>query len=81
MSNIDVSIVIRTLNEERYLADLLTGIQNQESEFNHEVVLSIQALLQNTKYCRNGYESHISRDEFSFGRSLIVPVMQRSVNF
>ena len=73
MSNIDVSIVIRTLNEERYLADLLTGIQNQESEFNHEVVLIDSGSTDKTLSIAEEYGCrilHISRDEFSFGRSL-----------
>ena len=72
MSNIDVSIVIRTLNEERYLADLLTGIQNQESEFNHEVVLIDSGSTDKTLSIAEEYGCrilHISRDEFSFVRS------------
>lgn len=73
MNKPDISIIIRTLNEQRYLSDLLQGIQGQQSEFTHEVVLidsgSTDATLPIAK--KFGCKIlHISRDEFSFGRSL-----------
>jgi rhamnosyltransferase len=73
MSKPDISIVIRTLNEQRYLGDLLQGIQDQQSEFTYEVVLidsgSTDATLSVAKQfgCRI---LHIRREDFSFGRSL-----------
>ena len=73
MSNPDISIVIRTLNEERYLGDLLKGIQQQRSEFKHEIVLIDSGSADNTLSIakENGCRIlHISREVFSFGRSL-----------
>lgn len=73
MSTPDISIVIRTLNEQRYLTDLLQAIHHQLSEFTYEIVLidsgSTDATLSIAKRfaCRI---LHISREEFSFGRSL-----------
>lgn len=73
MSKPDVSIIIRTLNEERYLPELLSSIQEQRSSFSHEVVLIDSGSTDNTlniaeRFCCRIL--HISRAEFSFGRSL-----------
>ena len=68
-----ISIVIRTLNEERYLGELLQGIKNQKSEFNHEVILIDSGSTDKTLNIAQEFSCrilHISRDEFSFGRSL-----------
>lgn len=69
-----VSIVIRTLNEAEYLADLLEVISRQKTNFDEvETVLidsgsSDQTVEIATSYgCRVTY---ISKQEFSFGRSL-----------
>ena len=73
MSNPDISIVIRTLNEERYIEDLLSGIETQQSQFTHEVVLIDSGSTDNTLSIANQYGCrilHICREEFSFGRSL-----------
>jgi rhamnosyltransferase len=73
MNNPDVSIIIRTLNEERYLPELLEGIQKQKSAFSHEVVLIDSGSTDNTLNIANQFGCrilHISRSEFSFGRSL-----------
>ncbi len=73
MSNPDISIVIRTLNEERYLRDLLGGIQDQRTDFTYEIVLIDSGSTDNTLSIANEYGCkilHISREEFSFGRSL-----------
>ena len=73
MKSPDVSIIIRTLNESRYLEDLLKGIQSQRSDFSYEIVLidsgSVDRTLEIAKKfgCRI---LHISRKDFSFGRSL-----------
>ena len=73
MSNTDVSIIIRTLNEERYLGDLLRGIKKQRTNFTHEVVLIDSGSIDNTLNIAKQFDCkilHISRADFSFGRSL-----------
>ena len=73
MSKPDVSIIIRTLNEERYLPELLSSIQEQQSSFSHEVVLIDSGSTDNTLHIAEQFGCrilHISREEFSFGRSL-----------
>lgn len=73
MSRPDISIIIRTLNEERYLPELLAGIQSQQSTFSHEVVLIDSGSTDNTLSIAERFDCrilHISREEFSFGRSL-----------
>ena len=73
MNNPDVSIIIRTLNEERYLGDLLRAIDGQKSEFVYEVVLIDSGSTDKTLSIAEQFGCrilHISRSEFSFGRSL-----------
>lgn len=73
MSKPDVSIIIRTLNEELYLTDLLNAIQSQRSDFSHEIVLIDSGSTDNTLVIAKLFRCrilHISRNEFSFGRSL-----------
>ena len=73
MKSIDISIVIRTLNEERYLEELLEGISRQSCKFNHEIVLIDSGSIDNTLSIAQKYNCrilHISREDFSFGRSL-----------
>jgi rhamnosyltransferase len=73
MSAPDVSIVIRTLNEERYLPELLKGIASQDTRFSYEIVLIDSGSTDQTIDIarRHGCRLlHISRAEFSFGRSL-----------
>ncbi len=74
MSKSLVSVVIRTLNEERYLEELLDKISSQKSSlFDIEVVIVDSGSIDNTlsiakKYgCRITY---IKKEEFTFGRSL-----------
>ena len=69
-----VSIVIRTLNEQRHLAELLTSIRDQETEeFDVESIIvdsgSTDATLEIAEQfgCRI---THIEKHEFTFGRSL-----------
>jgi len=69
-----VSIVIRTLNEEKHLEELLSSIKNQESNrFDIETVIvdsgSTDRTLDIAKMfgCRVTY---IKKEEFTFGRSL-----------
>lgn len=73
MSSVDISIVIRTLNEERYLGELLEAISHQNCDFTHEIVLIDSGSTDNTLVIASKYNCnilHISRQEFSFGRSL-----------
>jgi rhamnosyltransferase len=69
----DVSIIVRTLNEERYLPDLFSAIQAQQTSFTYEILLIDSGSTDNTlciaeqSGCRI---LHINREEFSFGRSL-----------
>lgn len=69
----DVSIIIRTLNEERYLPKLLSAIQKQVSSYSHEILLIDSGSMDSTLAIAARFGCHIlhiSRDEFSFGRSL-----------
>jgi rhamnosyltransferase len=73
MTDPDISIIIRTLNEERYLPKLLASIANQKTHFSHEVVLIDSGSTDQTLNIARHYECrtiHINREEFSFGRSL-----------
>ena len=73
MNKPDISIIIRTLNESRYLASLLQGIQEQQADFSFEVVLIDSGSVDNTLDIARHFGCrilHISREEFSFGRSL-----------
>lgn len=73
MSIVDISIVIRTLNEERYLGELLEAISHQTCDFSHEVVLIDSGSTDKTLAIAKKYNCnilHISREDFSFGRSL-----------
>lgn len=73
MSKPDVSIIIRTLNEELYLPELLSSVQEQQSSFSHEVILIDSGSTDNTLNIAKRFGCrilHISRAEFSFGRSL-----------
>lgn len=73
MKIVDISIVIRTLNEGRYLGNLLDAINHQKCDFNYEVVLIDSGSTDQTLFIAKKYGCrilHISREEFSFGRSL-----------
>lgn len=73
MSNPVISIIIRTLNEERYLGELLKSINNQQVSFGFEVILIDSGSDDNTIPIAKSYSCrilHISRQDFSFGRSL-----------
>ena len=69
-----ISIVIRTLNEAGHLEALLTGIAGQEvSGLGYEVVLVDSGSTDGTVEIAERHGCiirHISREEFSFGRSL-----------
>ena len=69
-----VSIVIRTLNEEKYLEELCSSIQNQKKEdFEIETVIIDSGSTDRTLAIAKNYGAritHISKSEFTFGRSL-----------
>jgi rhamnosyltransferase len=69
-----ISVVIRTLNEERHLADLLAGIRAQRGiPTPVEIVLVDSGSTDRTLEIAADYECrivHIGRAEFTFGRSL-----------
>lgn len=69
-----VSIIIRTLNEERYLGELLQAIDSQiHSDFDIEVVLVDSGSTDETLPIATSFGcriTHISKNDFSFGRSL-----------
>ena len=73
MKEADISIIIRTLNEGRYLGELLEAILNQECDLSHEIILIDSGSTDNTLEVANEYSCRIlriSREDFSFGRSL-----------
>lgn len=74
LNDVDVSIVIRTLNEERYLDELLSAIADQDTGgLSTEVVLVDSGSTDNTLEIAQRHNCHIekiSKEEFSFGRSL-----------
>jgi glycosyltransferase involved in cell wall biosynthesis len=73
-----ISIIIRTLNEEKHLNDLLTSIKNQDLSFTEvqtlvEVVIVDSGSNDSTLDIAQKHKAnivHISSDDFSFGRSL-----------
>ena len=74
-----VSVIIRTLDEEQHLQALLEGIGEQrspsglEGDFEVEVVVVDSGSLDRTLEIADAYDCrvvHITREEFSFGRSL-----------
>ncbi len=71
---VDISIIIRTLNEARYLGELLEGIQNQETDgLTVETVLIDSGSTDQTLDIAKRYGCvvrQISKRDFSFGRSL-----------
>lgn len=73
MRSIQASIIIRTLNEARYLPRLLEAIDAQRSEFRSEVVLVDSGSTDGTLEIAHAHGCRILRiakAEFSFGRSL-----------
>lgn len=73
MTNSLISIVIRTLNEERYLPRLLDSLYLQVVDLDFEVVLIDSGSTDKTLLIAQKYGCRIltiSREQFSFGRSL-----------
>ena len=73
MKDPEISIIIRTLNEARYLGDLLRGIKEQRTHLSHEIVLIDSGSTDETLSIAGHFGCrilHINRERFSFGRSL-----------
>ena len=74
VSDVRISIIIRTLNEGRYLDDLLNTIANQNTRGlgQEEIIVESGSTDKTLKIAKqHGCRIlHISREEFSFGRSL-----------
>lgn len=73
-SKVDVSIIIRTLNEARHLEALLLKIEQQQTNgINHEVILVDSGSTDRTLDIATQHGCrilHVAREDFSFGRSL-----------
>ena len=71
-----VSIIIRTLNEETYLGELLAAIQSQDiTDFSFEVVIVDSGSADRTLEIAKDFGARITtieKSEFTFGRSLNV---------
>jgi rhamnosyltransferase len=69
-----VSIIIRTLNEEKYLDKLLSVISSQSLDnFTYEVVIIDSGSVDKTLEIATAYKAritHIDKQKFTFGRSL-----------
>jgi rhamnosyltransferase len=73
MRPVEASIIIRTLNEARYLPDLLEAIDAQRSEFRSEVIVVDSGSTDGTLDIAHAHGCRIltiTKEEFSFGRSL-----------
>jgi L-ascorbate metabolism protein UlaG (beta-lactamase superfamily)/glycosyltransferase involved in cell wall biosynthesis len=71
---VKVSFIIRTLNEGLHLGSLLQGIKEQKTDnLEYEIILIDSGSTDRTLEIAESYNCHIlhiTRDEFSFGRSL-----------
>ena len=69
-----ISIIIRTLNEEKYLSELLTKIGSQTNQgFEIETIIIDSGSTDNTLRIAKKYRcriTHIEKKDFTFGRSL-----------
>lgn len=73
MRSVEASIIIRTLNEARYLPFLLEAIDAQRSEFRSEVIVVDSGSTDDTLEIAHSHGCRIlmiAKDDFSFGRSL-----------
>ena len=69
----DVSIVIRTYNEQRHLPELLSSIQEQKTDLSYEIVIVDSGSTDGTLDIAKSFHcviQRISKAEFTFGRSL-----------
>jgi rhamnosyltransferase len=70
---VEVSIVIRTYNEQRHLPELLLAISRQEVDFDYQTVIVDSGSTDDTLDIANEFDcriTHIPKREFTFGRSL-----------
>ena len=68
-----VSVIIRTLNEEKYLSELLNEIKNQSNSFIIETIIVDSGSTDKTLVIAKSFDTrvvHIKKEDFSFGRSL-----------
>ena len=68
-----ISVIIRTLNESKYLDDLILSIRNQVCDFEVETVIVDSGSTDGTLDIAKKHDcviTHIMRENFSFGRSL-----------
>lgn len=68
-----VSIIIRTYNEQTYLEELLVAISNQNCKFEYEIVIVDSGSNDNTLNIIKKFDTkliHLKKEEFSFGHSL-----------
>jgi len=69
-----ISVIIRTLNEEKYLEELLNAVRRQKlEEFAFEIVIVDSGSTDKTLEIANKYKcriTHIKQSDFTFGRSL-----------
>ncbi len=71
--NADVSIVIRTYNEQQHLLELLHAITIQQVDFDYETVIIDSGSTDDTLDIANKFHcriTHIEKQDFTFGRSL-----------
>lgn len=72
---IDASIIIRTYNEQKYLGELLSGIEAQDYQGMHETIIVDSGSTDSTLDIAGTYKTkvlHMKKEDFSFGRSLNV---------
>lgn len=73
MTGPSISIIVRTLNEERYLSYLLEAIKAQHSDYRHEIIIVDSGSQDETLAIAKNFQCrilHIDKKDFSFGRSL-----------
>ena len=70
---IEISIIIRTYNESKYLDKILQNIKIQNTKFTKEIVLVDSGSTDNTVEIAKNHNCkilHIKKEDFTFGRSL-----------
>ena len=74
MSNVLISIIIRTFNEEKYLNELLSSINTQDCDnYKTEVIIVDSGSTDKTIEIatqHNARITYIDKNEFTFGKSL-----------